>query len=132
MAMQTLTNNELDMWSFYEPGDWPLAKTNTDFIWFLLSPSTQSMEIIDLDCDHMTLALYGPPGEDGVPGVVRKTLERASIQPGERKLIVAAIDESFPGDPCEKRRMARTVAAHFDVPWKVGPWYESRKEVKNQ
>jgi hypothetical protein len=77
------------------------------------------MEIIDLDCDHMTLALYGPPGEDGVPGVVRRILERASIQPGERKLIVAAIYDSYPGIPCEKRRMARTVAAYFDVPWKV-------------
>jgi hypothetical protein len=102
MTMQTLTNNELDMWSFYEPGDWPVAKTNTDFIWFLLSPSTQSMEIIDLDCDHMTIALYGPPGEDGVPGVVRRILDRASIQPGERKLIVAAIYDSYPGIPCER------------------------------
>jgi hypothetical protein len=119
--MQTLTSNELDMWSFYEPGDWPVAKTNADFIWFLLSPSTQSMEIVSLDCDHITFALHGPPGEDGVPGVVRNTLERESTQLDERKLIVAAINESYPGDPCEKRRMARTIAAYFDVPWKVGP-----------
>ncbi len=122
--MQTLTSNELDMWSFYEPGDWPVAKTTTDFIWFLLSPSTHSMEIVGFDCDHMTFALYGPPGEDGLPGVVRKTLERASTQPGERKFIVAAIKAGYPGDPYEKRRMARTVAAYFDVPWKVGPWHE--------
>ena len=119
--MQTLTSNELDMWSFYEPGDWPIAKTDRDFIWFLLSPSTQSMEIVGLDCDHITFALYGPPGEDGVPGVVRKTLERDDMHSGERKLVVAAINDSYPGDPCEKRRMARTVAAFFDVPWKVGP-----------
>jgi hypothetical protein len=34
-AMQTIAD-ELDMWSFYQPGDWPVAKTNADFIWFLL------------------------------------------------------------------------------------------------
>ena len=42
--MQTLTSNELDMWSFYQAGDWPVAKTNADFIRFLLSPGTQSGE----------------------------------------------------------------------------------------
>jgi len=57
--------NELDMWSFYEPGDWPVAKTNTDFIWFLLSPNTQSMEIVDLDCDHITFALWTAWGRRG-------------------------------------------------------------------
>jgi hypothetical protein len=122
-AMQTVAE-ELDMWSFYQPGDWPVAKTNADFIWFLLSPGTQSLEIVGFDCDHITFALYGPPGDDGVPGVVRKTLERGSMQSGERKFIVAAINERYPGDRCEKRRMARTVAAYFEVPWKVGPWHE--------
>ncbi len=116
-----LLSNEVDMWSFYEPGDWPVAKTNADFIWFLLSPGTRSIGIVGIDYGHITFALYGPPGEDGIPGVVLKTLERYSTHPGERKLLVAAINESYPGDPCEKRRMARTVAAFFDVPWKVGP-----------
>ncbi len=117
-ARQTLSG-ELDMWSFYEAGDWPIAKTNTDFIRFLLSPSTQSVEIVSFDYDHMTFALYGPPGEDGIPGVALKTLERQSIHPDERKLIVAAINESYPGSPCERQRMARVVVAFFDVPWRM-------------
>ena len=118
--MQTVAD-ELDMWSFYQTGDWPVAKTTADFIRFLLSPGTQSIEIVGLDCDHITLALYGLPGEDGVPGVVRKTLQRESMQLGERKLIVTSMNDSYPGDACDRRRMARTVAAFFDVPWKVGP-----------
>ena len=117
-ATQTLSH-ELDMWSFYEAGDWPVAKTNADFIRFLLSPSTQSIEIVSFDHDHMTFALYGPPGEDGLPGVVLKTLERESTPSGERRLIVAAISGGYPGDCCAKRRMARTVAAYLDVPWRV-------------
>jgi hypothetical protein len=114
-----LLSKEVDVWSFYEPGDWPVAKTNAAFIWFLLSPGTRSIEIVGLDYGHITLALYGPPGEDGLPGVVLKTLERHSTHPGERKLLVAAINESYPGSPCEKRRMATTVAAFFDVPWRM-------------
>ncbi|MEW6637846.1 MAG: hypothetical protein AB1425_13655 [Actinomycetota bacterium] len=114
-----LLSDEVDMWSFYEPGDWPVAKTNADFVWFLLSPGTRSIEIVGLDYGHITFALYGPPGEDGVPGVVLKTLERHSVHPDERKLLVAAINESYPGSPCEKRRMARTVAAFLDVPWRM-------------
>ncbi len=117
-ATQTLSH-ELDMWSFYEAGDWPVAKTNTDFIRFLLSPGTQSIEIVSFNYDHITFALYGPPGEDGIPGVVLKTLERHSIHPDDRKLIVAAINESYPGSPCEKRRMAKTVATFFNVPWRM-------------
>ncbi len=117
-AMQTLSN-ELDMWSFYETGDWPVAKTNTDFIRFLLSPGTQSIEIVSFDCDHITFALYGPSGEDGLPGVVLKTLERDNTPSAERRLIVAAVSASYPGDCRAKRRMARTVAAYFDVPWRV-------------
>lgn len=116
--MQTLAN-ELDMWSFYEAGDWPIVKTNTDFIRFLLSPGTLSIEIVGFDYDHITFALYGPPGEDGIPGVVLKTLERASTPSDERRLIVAAVSESYPGDCRAKRQMARTVAAYFDVPWRV-------------
>jgi hypothetical protein len=46
------------------------------------------------------------------------------MQSDERKLIVAAINERYPGDACEKWRMARTIAVYFDVPWKVGPWHE--------
>jgi hypothetical protein len=107
------------MWSFYERGDWPVAKTNADFIRFLLSPGTQGVEIVSLDYDHMAFALYGPPGEDGLPGVVLKTLERESTPSGERRHIVAAISASYPGDCLTKRRMARTVAAYFDVPWRV-------------
>lgn len=116
--MQTLAN-ELDMWSFYEEGDWPVVKTKTDFIRFLLSPGTRSIEVVGFDHDHMTFALYGPPGEDGVPGVVLKTLERESTPSGERRLIVAAVSASYPGDCRAKGRMARTVAAYFDVPWRV-------------
>lgn len=114
-----LLSNEVDMWSFYEPGDWPVAKTNADLIRFLLSPGTRSIEIVGLDYGHITFALYGPPGEDGVPGVVLKTLGIHSTHPDERKLLVAAINESYPGSACEKRRMARTVAAFFDVPWRM-------------
>lgn len=117
-ATQTLSD-ELDMWSFYEAGDWPVAKTNTDFVWFLLSPGTKSIEIVSFDYHHITFALYGPSGEDGVPGVVLKTLERESTPSGERRLIVAAVNESYPGDCRAKQRMARTVAAYFDVPWRV-------------
>lgn len=117
-AMQALSN-ELDMWSFYEAGDWPVAKTTADFIRFLLSPGTQSMEIVALDYEQMTFALYGPPGEDGVPGVVLKTLERESTALGERKLIVAAVGASYPGNCRAKQQMARTVAAYFDVSWRV-------------
>ena len=117
-ATQTLSD-ELDMWSFYEAGDWPVAKTNTDFIRFLLSPGAQSVEIVSFDHDQMTFALYGPPGEDGLPGVVLKTLERESTPSGERRLIVAAVSASYPGDSRAKRLMAHTVAAYFDVPWRV-------------
>ena len=117
-ATQTLSH-ELDMWSFYEAGDWPVAKTNTDFIRFLLSPGRRSITIVSLDCDHITFALYGPSGEDGLPGVVLHTLERESTPSGERRLIVAAVSESYPGDCCAKRQLARTVAAYFDVPWRV-------------
>ena len=117
-ATQTLFH-ELDMWSFYEAGDWPVAKTNTDFIRFLLSPGTQSIEIAGFDHERMTFALYGPPGEDGLPGVVLKTLERESTPSGERRLIVAAVNAGYPGDCRAKQRMARTVAAYFDVPWRV-------------
>lgn len=117
-AVQTLSG-ELDMWSFYEAGDWPVAKTNTDFIQFLLSPGTHSIEIVSFDYVHITFALYGPPGEDGMPGVVLKTLERESTPTSERRLIVAAVSESYPGSPCQKQRMARTVAAFFDVSWRM-------------
>ncbi len=117
-ATQTLSH-ELDMWSFYEAGDWPVAKTNTDFIRFLLSPGTRSIEIVGFDHDYITFALYGPSGEDGVPGVVLKRLERESTPSGERRLIVAAVSGGHPGDCRAKQRMARTVAAYFDVPWRV-------------
>lgn len=116
-ATQTLSD-ELDMWSFYEAGYWPVAKTNTDFIRFLLSPGTQSIEVVSLDHDRITFALYGPSGEDGLPGVVLKTLERESTPSGERRLIVAAISGGYPGDCRAKRQMARTAAAYFDVPWR--------------
>ena len=117
-ATQTLSH-ELDMWSFYEAGDWPVAKTNGDFIRFLLSPGTQSIEIVGCDCDHITFALYGSAGEDGIPGVVLNTLKRECTPSGERRLIVAAISAGYPGDCRAKRRMARTIAAYFDVPWRV-------------
>lgn len=110
---------ELDMWSFYEAGDWPVAKTTADFIRFLLSPGTQSIEIVAFDYEQMTFALYGPPGEDGVPGVVLKTLEKESTALGERKLIVAAVGASYPGGCRARQQMARTVAAYFDVTWRL-------------
>jgi hypothetical protein len=117
-AVRTLSN-ELDMWSFYEAGDWPVVKTNADLVRFLLSPGTRSIEVVGFDHDRMTFALYGPSGEDGVPGVVLETLDRDSTPSGERRLLVAAISAGYPGDCRAKRRMARTVAAYFDVPWKV-------------
>jgi len=64
--------------------------------------------------------------------VVQKTFKRQSTQISDRKLIVAAIRESYPGCACEKRQMAKTVAAFFDVLREVDLDRSKGKEVNTK